>query len=163
MSSERKCPRCGAPGAGAVCAYCGARLLALDDDRSELAALDEFHRHVDAASKQPEQCSRLIHDGYIPSGTKALIEAGFRASERIRADMPYEDCGDQWAERIEAIASRLRVIDDPKAEAAAKELAAKAAQHRARSDHDAKMGVGCFLLCAAMAVGAVAYLFARLR
>lgn len=136
------CSRCGAPGAGFICAYCGAALHEPGDEGSELAALDEYHKLIDSASGNVEQCSRLITQGYVPVGAKALIEAGMRCLPRMDASQSTDGCHEQWLARLEAISIRLRLTGGEQGAKAAAEFEAKTKAWHAKNASDFRHGCG---------------------
>lgn len=148
---KEACPRCGAPGDGFICAYCGAELHAPGDDRAEMSALDQYHRHIEAAGQNQEQCSRLIIGGFVPSGQKALIEAGLRCIARIDIAQPFSGCNEQWVRRLEAISPRLRVMAGEDAQRAVGEFDARAQAWRVANERETKIALSFFAgLCLAI-------------
>lgn len=148
------CPKCGAPGGGAVCAYCGAAFHAPGDERGELAALKEYHDLVEASAERAEQCSRLIAQGYIPAGFKPLVEAGMHALARLDLSNPIGACQDQWTKRLELIATKLRAAHGEAGEKAAREFEAGAKGWREADSRETRNG------CIAISVlaGVILYL-----
>ena len=60
------------------------------DEGAELLALERYHALLDEAKSNTEQCSRLIIEGFVPSGSKALIEVGLRCLTRVNVDQPFD-------------------------------------------------------------------------
>jgi hypothetical protein len=160
--TNKPCPRCGAPGGGVICSYCGAAMTAYGDDRSELAALDQYHALLDAAKPGTDQCSRLIVEGFVPSGRKALIEAGLRCIARVDVDLPFTACNEQWVKRLEAISTRLRVMAGDEALRAVGEFDAKAKAWRAADAKETKNALAFFGLLAVTLIAIGWWIFRRI-
>lgn len=154
--ANKPCPRCGAPGGGVICSYCGAAMAAYGDEHAELAALDQYHALLDAAKPGSDQCSRLIVEGFVPGGRKALVEAGLRCLARIDVDLPFAACNEQWVKRLEAISTRLRVMAGDDALRAVAEFDSKAKSWRAANARETKIALAFFALLA-LALAAVGW------
>lgn len=152
--TKHACPRCGAPGGGFICAYCGAAMAACGDDGAEMAALEQYHALLDASRSNADQCSRLITDGFVPANRKALIEAGLRCVARIDVDQPFDGCGEQWVKRLDAISTRLRVLAGDDALRAVGEFEGKASAWRVANAKETRIALGFFaILILALAAG----------
>lgn len=153
------CPKCGAPGGGFICAYCGAAMVPPGDEGAELLALERYHALLDETKSNTEQCSRLIIEGFVPSGSKALIEAGLRCLTRVNVDQPFDVCNEQWVKRLEAISTRLRVMGGDDALRAVEEFDMKAKAWRVAEAKETKAAFGFFIILGLMIVGVGWWLF----
>lgn len=160
--SNHPCPRCGAPGGGFICAYCGASLLPPGDEGAELTALNHYHALLEDTKSNAEQCSRLIREGFVPSGRKALVEAGLRCLSRIDTDHPFDACNEHWVKRLEAISTRLKVIAGDEASRAVGEFEAKAAAWRAADSRETKNAFAFFAILGLALVAVAWWLFRRI-
>ncbi len=134
------CPKCGAPGDGLICAYCGAAFHEPGDERGEHAALDAYHAHVDAAAKDSDRLPRLIADGYIPASFAMLVEAGMRALAKIDLSNPVDMVQPHWARRLDLIATRLRAAHGDRGEKAAREFETGALRWREADTRETRYG-----------------------
>ena len=151
MAGETACPSCGASGGGLVCAFCGAGIPSLWDEKSEMQALGIFHQLV--AKKAMEERPSLLATGFIPRTREALIEAGallIPSMSLVNQDMSTAEAA---AARLEGILSRLRMLpQDDRTRAALREFEGKLKEHR--SSHGRELmfgGVICLLLLGAIA------------
>ncbi len=157
------CPGCGASGEGFVCAYCGAALHEPGDARAELAALEQYHEHVAAAVGKTDQCARMISHGYIPTSAKALIEAGLRCLPHLDGNDPQKGCEDQWAARLSAVTTRLKISHPGETtRAAVAEFEAKTAAWNAKQKHDTIAGCSMFTVLGLGLIAAAWWLLKRL-
>ncbi len=142
--SPINCPGCGAAGEGLICTYCGAELVPHGDPAHELRALARYHELVDAASKDDALCSRLVSHGFVPASSAALVEAGMRCLAHLDPAAP-SSCRDQWIGRLDRVAARLKILDEPTARRAAGEFEARVAQARVQAESDTRAGIGCLI------------------
>ena len=116
------------------------------DEGAELAALERYHALLDETKSNTEQCSRLIVEGFVPSGRKALIEAGLRCIARIDTNQPLNGCNEQWVKRLEAISTRLRVMAGDDALRAVAEFDVKAQAWRVAEAKETKVALSFFAI-----------------
>ena len=137
-------------------------MLAHGDDDAELAALEQYHALLETSKSNVEQCARLITDGFVPSGRKALVEAGLRCVHQVNIDLPFATCNEQWVRRLETISTRLRVMAGDEALRAVGEFDAKAKAWRAADARETRVAFSFFILLGFAIVVVVWWLIRRI-
>lgn len=145
-TKSETCPKCGAPGGGLVCSYCGAAFHEPGDERGERAALDAYHAHIDATPRGSDHLARLIADGYIPASFGMLVEAGMRSLSKLDLSNPIDTVQEHYARRLELIATRLRAAHDEAGEKAAREFETGVLRWREADARETRLGCTVIVL-----------------
>jgi hypothetical protein len=113
VADETKCTSCGAAVRGLVCSFCGREVRALVTPEDERLALIELHQAARDV-KDKDALARLFKGAWIPTSPAMLVEAGLQCLPLIEdgqvTDRPV-------VQRLEAIATRLRIAQLPSEEA----------------------------------------------
>lgn len=116
---DGECRTCGAARQrGLVCAFCGTPPRELSSTDDEAQALRDYHFALSNAADDVAR-KRLLQNGFIPSSTKVLIDAGLRMLPSLEEAVAESEA----AGRLQAVISKLRITTtDKESERAANEL-----------------------------------------
>jgi len=101
------CGTCGAVADGYVCHYCGNSTEKVQGSQDEMPALAEFHQMLDGHDKEKQV--ELLRNGFLPSDTQALIEAGLRCIPLLHSE-EYDTITPASKGRLLAIVTKLRLM-----------------------------------------------------
>jgi hypothetical protein len=111
---ESSCASCGAISSGSVCGYCGSPLWPVKGADAERAALDALHARVDVSPQEAQ--GDLLRHAFLPDDRTVLVEAGRRTLNLMHVGrLGALSCPGGVRERLEAIVSKLRILEPSEA------------------------------------------------